>query len=178
MITINLVPQEHKSKIERKKIYISIKEALLLILLFASIASILLILSKFYLEDQLLGLTDQNSQGIAETQLINAKIKLMNSRISEAYNIQKNFKNWSGVLAKIYAGKGDKITISSIKLLKQQSTIEIIGVAKTRTDLLEFQKRLQKNESFAKVNLPISDLINKENNGFTLRIEIDLNKIQ
>ncbi|MFA6421990.1 MAG: PilN domain-containing protein [Candidatus Buchananbacteria bacterium] len=177
MITINLVPQEHKEKIQRKKIYVSIKEALLIILLFSSVASILLILSKFYLEDQLARLTDQNSHGIAAIQLTNTKIKALNNKIIEAYTVQKNFKSWTAAINPIHVSKGDKITFSSLKIFKQQSSIEITGVAKTRADLVAFQKRLQKIDGFTKVNLPISDLINKGNNGFTIRIEIDLNKL-
>ena len=176
MITINLVPQEHKIKIERKKTYLAIKEALLIILLFASVISIMLMLSKSYLESQLADLMNENSQNVAMIQKTNDRIKSINEKINDADSVQKNFKSWSGLITALYSAKGEDISYSYLKIFRKESTVEISGVSKTRDALLLLQKNLQKMDYFKKINLPLSNLISKENNSFSIKIDLDLTK--
>lgn len=172
MITINLVPKEHKRRSEKKRIYVSIKEALLIILLFASFASILLILSKFYLENKLTELTERNSQGIAAVQVMNNRIKSLNSQINEAYSVQQGFSKLSTVIEAAEAAKGNDVTYYGIKALRQGSAVEISGIAKTRDGLLALQDRLNSVPFFSKVDLPLSSLISKQDNTFNIIIQL------
>lgn len=173
MITINLIPQEHKLLANKKKIFIAVKEALLIILFFASIASIILMLSKYYLENQLVDMMNQNSNNIAIIQVTNNKIKKYNERINNADFVQKGFIKWSLVLEEVFKAKNESINLTNLKLYKKESILEISGTSLTRDELISFQERLEKVKYFNKVNLPLNNLISKENNNFNIRIEIN-----
>ncbi len=177
MITLNLIPPEQVAKLKNKKTYAAIKDLLLLFLLFSIIISIMLVGSKYYLQEKLTSLMDRNSASIQSNNNLNSRIIAINDKINRTYSIQKNFKRWSYLLQKINELTPSAITVNEISISKGEISLEIIGVAKTRDDLLQLKKNLDGSGLFAKINLPISSLINRENNSFNIRADINLDKI-
>ena len=177
MITLNLIPPEQVAKLKNKKTYAAIKDLLLLFLLFSIIVSIMLVGSKYYLQEKLTSLMDRNSASIQSNNNLNSRIIAINDKINRTYSIQKNFKRWSYLLQKINELTPSAITVNEISISKGEISLEIIGVAKTRDDLLQLKKNLDGSGLFAKINLPISSLINRENNSFNIRADINLDKI-
>jgi Tfp pilus assembly protein PilN len=178
MITLNLIPPEQKTKLKNKEVYSTIKDLLLLFLLFSIIISIMLVGSKYYLQEKLTDLMNRNSVSIQSNDNINKRIIALNAKINEVYSIQKKSQKWSSLIQEIKKLTPASVTINEINISKQESSLELMGVAKTRSDLLQLKKNLDESNLFTKINLPINSLIERENNVFDIRADINLSKIK
>jgi Tfp pilus assembly protein PilN len=67
----------------------------------------------------------------------------------------------------------NSISYNQIKFFFQQKTIELSGTAKTRNDLLSLKNSLEKAGWIKKINLPMDNLVDKENNQFQITIELN-----
>ncbi|HYC34757.1 MAG TPA: PilN domain-containing protein [Candidatus Paceibacterota bacterium] len=79
----------------------------------------------------------------------------------------------SPVIEAMYAQVTSGITINSVDYSAtedQNFILTVTGVASSRNDLSRFAKELQKEESFAEVNLPIANLAKDVNAPFTIAI--------
>ncbi len=173
MITINLISQEQKNNLKNIRFYIAIKEAMTLLFLFVSIITIMLWVSRYYLEQQLSDLEIANNIHIKSTEDINNKIARFNTKINDINNIQKNFTYNHKIIKLISEIVPENVTLQQVKIFNQQKTVELGGLALTREDLIKFREILEKNEKINKVELPMSSLIEKENNSFIIKLEID-----
>lgn len=177
MISLNLIPQEQKKQLKNERLYSVIKEAITLILLFSAVTSIMLLLSRYYLENQLASLMEQNAANISTNEANDRRINIINSKIKAVEGIQKNFMGSELLLEKVINIVPADIACNSITFFRQQSIIEISGNAKNRESLLAFKEALEKADWIKSVDLPINSLINKENNAFNIKIEIYPEKI-
>lgn len=177
MITINLLSTTQKQELKIKRIYVAIKEMVMLLLLFTSFSALLLVGSRYYLNRELSDLISRNAVFIQAGREINNQILIINKKINEADKIQKDFKKWSGFIAQISDLSGSEITYTALKIYRQDYVLELNGSAKNRQSLLDFKKRLEASGLFKEINLPISNLINKENNVFIITAKIDPTKI-
>lgn len=177
IINLNLLSPIQKKELKNKRIYIALKELIMLFLLFATIIAILLLVSRYVLEQQLTELISRNAINIKNTQEISQQIIDINEKIDNVYNIQNKFKKWSDFLADVSELTPDNIAYNFIKIYHQSGIIEIQGTAETRQDLLKFQKSLKESELFIEVNVPLSNLLAKENNVFNIQAEINLEQI-
>jgi Tfp pilus assembly protein PilN len=177
MINLNLIPQARKNQLKNERFYSAFKEATTLLLLFAAITAIMLLLSRYYLENQLADLMQQNAANISSNEANNRRILAINSKIQTVGNIQKNFVPTRILTEKIIALIPADIACTSVNFFRQQSTIEISGNAKNREALLSFKSILEKTSWVKRVDLPMNNLINKENNTFIITLEIDPEKI-
>ncbi|HNP74951.1 MAG TPA: hypothetical protein PKL09_01155 [bacterium] len=173
-INLNLLSPEHKKELKVKRIYITIKEMVMLILLFTCISAILLLLSRYFLEEQLAMLMDKNATAIRVGEEINKKVVTFNEKITNAYNIQQKSKHWSQLLVTIATITPADIAYNSIKIYPEKTLIELQGTAQTRQALINFKNELDDNDSFSEIDLPLTDLLAKENNSFTLKAKIKL----
>jgi len=176
MITINLISPEQKKNLEQQKVYAAICLSVSVIFIFTAIFSGLLLGSKYYLELRLGGILAQNAQGINQAQNLALNVKKINNKIEAVSDIQKGYYRWSPVLAKLAQLTPAEISFAELDLYKQDEIIEIKGLAKTRNDLINYQKTLENSGWFKKIDLPLESLISKENNNFDIKATLDLNK--
>ena len=177
MIVLNLIPPEQEAKLKNKKAYSAIKDLLLLFLLFSIVVSIMLVGSKYYLQDKLTDLINRNSISIQTNDSINKKILAINKKIDQVYSIQKGYKKWSFLLHEIKRLTPTSVTINGVNISSQEVSVELVGTAQTRNDLLNLKKSLDQSGLFSNINLPINNLIERENNYFDIRADINLDKI-
>lgn len=173
MITLNLIPQEQKTVLKNNRLFIALREAATLMLLFGSIISVMLWSSRYYLEQQLSDLIIQNAANIQSNELTNKKISAINSKLTAIDNLQKSFLPNRQIIVAFSKLLPADVSCSQIKFYRQQSLLEIVGLAKNRESLLQFKSQLEKTPWIKKVDLPMASLVNKENNDFTLRLEIN-----
>jgi Tfp pilus assembly protein PilN len=173
MITLNLIPREQKNTLKNSRLYAAFKEAVTLILLFTAISSIMLWVSRYYLEQELADLMNINAINIKSNQATNDQIIAINNKIKATENIQNNFVPLGQFTARVAAMIPENIALNSLRLYRQESTLELIGTAKTRANLLQFKNSLEKNSWIKNVNLPITDLIDRENNKFIIKLELN-----
>ena len=176
-ITLNLLSPEQKKELKTKRAYVIIKEIVMLVLLFACISAILLLVSRYFLEEQLAILMDKNATAIQVGEETNKQVTAINAKINTAGKIQEKFKVWSTLLIKIAAVTPDQVAYNSIKIYPEKAVLEIQGIAKSRQDLLAFKERLEKDGLFYEVDLPLANLLAKENNTFSVTMKINLDQI-
>lgn len=177
MITINLIPKEQKEVLKSAKAFRLAREAVLLLFIFAAAAAIMLLLSRYFLEYQLADLYERNAANIRSNEAINMRISHINSKISSAEAIQKNFQPLLPIISKTSSITPPNVKIDQIRFFRQQATLEISGSSKTRTDLLEFKGKLEQAEWIKSFDLPLNSLIDKEGNKFTIKIFLDPAKL-
>lgn len=177
MITINLLSPHQKKELKVKRVYIVIKELVMLILLFTSIIAILLLVSKYFLDNKLAKLIERNALTIQENAEVVRKINALNTKIKLVDQIQGNFKEWSVFLVDITNSTPDDIRYENIRINYDSATIELRGVAKNRNSLTQLKDNLEKLESLENINLPLQALLPKQDNTFSIIANIVLDKI-
>ncbi|MDO8668785.1 MAG: PilN domain-containing protein [Candidatus Buchananbacteria bacterium] len=178
MIIINLLSPNQKRELKIKRVYVAIKELVILILLFTLIIAIMLLISKYILDNSLAKLIERNAYVISENRDIVNRINMLNDKISTVSKIQTDFKRWSDFLVTLTNLTPDNISYNSIKIKYDDTSLELTGVAKTRNDLTKLKNSLTDSNIFETVNLPLKDLLSKENNNFTITAKMIPAKIK
>jgi Tfp pilus assembly protein PilN len=178
MIIINLLSPNHKRELKTKRIYIAIKELVMLVLLFTAIIATMLLTSKYILDNKLAKLITRNAHTIEENRTVVSKISILNSKIKIANNIQNNFNKWSSFMATIATATPNNISYDVIRIRYEDASIELKGVAKTRDDLTDLRDSLENLTIINNVNLPLQSLLPKDNNQFIIGANIVTNELK
>ena len=178
MIVINLLSPSQKKELKIKRLYIAIKELVMLILLFTSIIAILLLSSKYILDNRLAKLIEKNAYAIQQNMEVVRKIKSINEKIKIVDKIQLNFKQWSEFLFSLNDSTPENISYEIIRINYEDATIELKGIAKTRNDLTKLEDNLKNSNVLENVNLPLQSLLPKENNKFSIIANINIGNIK
>lgn len=178
MIIINLLSPSHKKDLKTKRIYMAIKELVMLVLLFTAIIAILLLSSKYILDNRLAKLIERNAYTIEENRTIISKINRLNSKINIAHNIQNGFKEWSVFMTDITNTTPSGVSYDLMRIRYEDASIELTGVAKTRDILTTLRDNLKNLDTIDNVNLPLQSLLPKENNKFTITADAILSELK
>ncbi|MFA5125133.1 MAG: hypothetical protein WC473_04940 [Patescibacteria group bacterium] len=175
MITIrlNLVPPKQKDQLKNSRLYQAVQESLTLLFLFAAIISILLLVSRYFLEQQLNEMITQNAANIYSNQLVAKKINALNQEINASLGIQKNYQPVTPIISAISYTLPANVAISSLRFFRQESRIEFSGSTKTRDNLMKFKSYLDKADWLSDAEIPLSALVPKENNAFSIKANVN-----
>lgn len=172
---INLLPEKRKEDIRDDKQFRSLVGGelsflfpiLLLVAILFAINLILTIqeegLSKSYINEQ-------SQSGFQDLKKYEEKFQSVNSRAGLINKAQGSHLEWAGVLEKLSQTIPDSISITGAA--SKDYRIFLIGRAKTRENLLELQDAINKSECFASLNMPLSNLVSKEDVDFQMDFEI------
>jgi len=168
MINLNIISQELKKEINTKTIYLSYKNLLAIIFI-----TLVLYTSGYLI--CLLVLQIHFMETVKDTTLITrgsenytAQVKQLNSAITSVENIQSEYINWSYLLEFLHQLSDQDINISNINVNKEKEVISLNGMAATRDSLLQLKKKLEESNYFTEINLPIKNLLEKENISFDI----------
>lgn len=114
-----------------------------------------------------MAMKDNNQYKIIEK--YDNEVKDMNGLLSAASKIQSGQLFWSKFLAKLNDGVSSGIVLESVA--NKNYVVSLVGLADTRDNLLVFKSRLEEDECFEKVDLPLSDLVSKENVAFQMEFQ-------
>ncbi len=98
------------------------------------------------------------------------KFSGINSEIAKISNITSSQIYWSALFSKLGDIIPDNVELSGIST--KNYSIFFAGKAKTREDLLLFRDNLSKEACFENINLPLSNLVSKEDIVFQLDLDI------
>lgn len=178
MITINLLSPSQKRELKVKRVYVAIKELIILVLLFTLIIAIMLLISKYILDNSLAKLIERNAFTIQENRDVVNKINMLNAKIGTIGKIQKDFKRWSDFFVTLTNLTPSNISYDLIRFKYEDASIELRGIAKTRDDLTKLKDNLTNSNILENINLPLKDLLAKDNNNFTITAKVILDKIK
>lgn len=172
MININLITQEQKEILKNQRFYFSLKEASILLFLFFLTISLILWISYYIMGGQLLDLKKINDLNSNGNEGINQRLENINNQVDNIINIQDNFTYNHLIIEKISSLRDSKITYDQIIVQNQQNILELYGTAENRESLLNFKRTLESQDWLDKIDLPLANLIEKENNQFKIKMEI------
>lgn len=178
MIRLNLISPDYKKMIKVKRILSDIQNLFLYIVLVVIAAAIILIVARQILEDnflQIVGQTSLISRSPAENK-INIEI---NKKIELAQKTQEDYIAWSRFIINFSKLVPDNVLISSLIVNPNENRTEwqinLSGIAANRDDFLTFKENLlEAKELFneKEINIPITNLFQKENIQFNINIKI------
>jgi Tfp pilus assembly protein PilN len=173
MITLNLLSTEQKSQLRVKRVYLLCKELIMVVLLFTAISATLLLISRYVLEQQLAELMERNMLTIHTSSITDTKIARLNKRLAIITKMQKEFYPWSVVGDELIAITPSNISYTTLRIFPKDSAIELQGIAHDRQALLTLKQSLEQSELFTQVELPLTALIERQNNTFTIKAIIE-----
>lgn len=172
MLTLNLVSQSLKKEIKLKRVYGLTKKLYYLLTIIVIITSIFLMAAKIILQNEFNRIVNETTLVTKNNQSYTPKVKEINSKINNAFQVQNNYIDWSNLLAEISLIMPSDVTLSYVKAEKNNSNIVIRGVADSRDGLLQFKKSLEESKYFTAIEFPIKNILEKENINFTINAQI------
>jgi Tfp pilus assembly protein PilN len=174
-VNLNLLPEQKKQNIEKKKrLKIIIYQGFLLFSVIVLLA-IILVNINILLQIELKSVEDitalqQNQNDMLELKKYESKFKEINSKVSSLSQIKKSNFHWSKLFDLMSKLTPDNITLSGLSTKDYQ--ISLVGQAATREDLIKFKDNLTDENCLSDVNVPLSNLVVKNDVDFQLDFKI------
>jgi len=174
-IKLNLIPEYRKEEIRQSNLMKAVLRWELEIAFFLGGFLLLLMSLNQILQMKL----DVQSVEIAKTQdkskherlkELDGIFKDVNSKIALDKSIQKDQIYWSRFFEKIERDIPDEVRVG--KIANRNYGIMLAGEAATREDLLKLEENFLKEECFTEVNLPLSNLVSKNDVAFQIEFKI------
>jgi Tfp pilus assembly protein PilN len=177
-INLDLLPQNKKAEIKRAKIFREILRQEVAFLFPVVILLVILFnvfyLLKIYRDSNLLEYQLQQGQDkYQELAKYDQAFKEANSASSLLLKIQAGHLHWANVLNHLGQAVPNGIVVSS--LFNKNYNVFLAGKADTRDTLLQFKDSLEKDTCFENVNVPLSNLVVKENVDFQIDFTLSQN---
>ncbi len=174
-INLNLIPPNKKEEIinnQRLKLIFSVEITLtiMIVIFFIMLLSFKYILN--FNEDHY-KVSQKNNRNIVQLNKLekyDTQFKQINSQVSCIILINKNQLYWSRLLKRL-----SELVFSGIKLnslTTRNYKIVLRGVASNREKLIAFKKRLESESELMNINLPLSDLVDKNNIEFQISFNV------
>jgi Tfp pilus assembly protein PilN len=175
-ICLNLLPDERKKELKRKKLFwIIIRQELLasfaLVVFFAILlcTNLILELQKNSLEKvYALEFSREEYQEIGKYEKI---FEDENEKIKELNSLQKGHFDWANVLQELAMCVSDDIKLSEI--ISKDVNVSISGKARNRESLIGLKNKIENSDCFSEAEIPLSDIVAKDNIDFEAEFKIE-----
>lgn len=177
-IYLDLLPEKKKKEIKRRKIFrvIIYQEFLFLFPIVVFIGILFSINAILKIQQGSLNTIysfEQSRQNFQELKGYENKFKEINSQASLLLKINKGHLYWSQIFYEL--NKIVPAAVSFSDLTTKDYRVYLVGKAKTRDDLLKFQENMNNAGCFSDINVPLSNLVVKENIDFQMDFTINEN---
>lgn len=174
-IKLNLIPQYRKDEITQQVRLMTILrweiELFFIIVIFLMLLLSLKYILIFNLNAQNSELDGKQNKGKYEKIIsLDNNFKAINALVALDGSIQGDQLYWSKLFEKISTIIPEGIRI--IKIANKNHTILMAGVADTRDILVSMREKLSQEPCFSNINLPLSNLVSKDNIAFQIEFEI------
>lgn len=174
-IRLNLLSPQKKHHLKRMALFIFFKNILEVTLVIVTVVAVVLISGRWFLQNYFNELTEKLVTDGNQKSDINIRIKEVNHVLKDISLTQREYVQWSPTIQDIAAIVPVTISMDSMILDRDAQLYTFTGIAATRTDLLDFQKKLQSLPFIAKVELPLSQLTEKEQIPFIITAALKSN---
>jgi Tfp pilus assembly protein PilN len=108
----------------------------------------------------------QSQEKYQQLSIYEDKFKQVNSLDKTLRKIQTGHLHWFNLFQQLSSTVPEGIYISGLST--KDYSIFLVGKAKTRDNLLNFKSKLEENECFQNINVPISNLVVENNVDFQI----------
>ena len=112
----------------------------------------------------------KSNEQYKEIEKYESEINNVNSNLSQIEKLQNGQLNWSKFFQRFNEHFSNEIEVKG--LATRNYSIALIGAAKTRDNLISFKDSLAADSCFSEVNLPLSNLVSKEDLDFQIDFKI------
>lgn len=130
--------------------------------------SYLIVMQKTSIIDNALPQQSQNQY--QQLGIYQEKFKQTNDLSQVLNKIQSGHLHWTNLFQNLSEITPDSIQLSNIST--KNYMVFMVGKAKTRDDLLSFKNKLEESSCFQNINVPLSNLVVKENVDFQIDLAI------
>jgi Tfp pilus assembly protein PilN len=175
-IYIDLLPEERKEEIKKKKMFKMAISQEIRFLFPVVVFIIFLAVTGINLKIQLEGIAEMTDksygeQGYKKIAEFEKKFKEINAKTAAEAGFQQSHLIWSNTFSELSNIMPAGLYLE--KLSTKDYLMTISGKAKTRNDLLAFQEKLKESPCFANTDVPLSNLVSRENVEFEINLEIN-----
>lgn len=174
MIALNLLSPEERLDSSLKWNYLIVKNVILMVLVVTTAVALVLFSAKLTLRKRLAEAEVQLERINITRSQANKEIQSANQLIKELSTAQDSFMPWSSVLWELLQGVTPGIQLKAINLNKNTGTIILTGRADTRDQLLAFRDSLDQQEMITETDVPLTNLLKKEDIDFTVNIQFSV----
>ncbi|MFH1232547.1 MAG: PilN domain-containing protein [Patescibacteria group bacterium] len=174
MLVLNLISKKFKKEIKLKHFYQLIKRINYTLIIIATITATILLFAKIILQNNFIDIVEQTSLITKNNQNYNNKIKEINNKLKTVSTIQNDFIVWSKIIEDISKITPTNVTLNLVRMDSTNRNIKLQGKAKQRSDLLELKSNLEKSTLYNSIDLPIKNLLEKEDIIFEINAKINL----
>ena len=139
--------------------------------------AIIMLVARLILQNNFNRITDETTLATAENHKTERLINELNAKIVAARAIQQGGFKWTDFLVAFPKLVPNGVVLASLQLQAAGTPSTIAGHATTRDDLLKFRERLTAAPYISNVNLPIGDLLARDNLNFTISLTVDLRQV-
>lgn len=175
MISLNLLPKSKKIELGLAQLYVTIKNVIILILIITITVAISLLITKAALQNYFTKVVDQSTLTTQYASSFSQGVKKFNQKLLTVEKIQNDYIAWTKFLIKFAVLVPDDITVQSVEISALK--ISISGTAKTRASLLLLKENFEQSELFTKVEVPLDNLLKKENINFHLKANVTIKNL-
>jgi len=168
MINLNIISQKLKKEINTKTIYLSYKNLLAIIFITLAFYTSACLVCLLVLQIHFVETVKDTTLITRGSENYSAQVRQLNSAITNIESIQSEYTSWSYLLEFLHHLSVENINISSISVNKEKEEISLRGIAATRDSLLQLKEKLEESNYFKEINLPIKNLLEKENISFDI----------
>ena len=164
--TINLLPEDLVRKYLKKRLKLQIWSLMLLVSAFVWVSLIASLGTYLYLNQQIAKLgREESSQNLMLGEIAEAgneieRINLVAEKVSKIVEVSVPVEE---VFNNIINAKPDGVVINRYLVDLDKGSIEVSGISADRSSLIEFKQKLEENENFTEVFVPISSLETESN---------------
>lgn len=153
-------------------LFIFFKDVLETSLMIVLVAAVALVGGQWFLQSYFNDLTEKMVAVSNQKSDVNQRIKQVNLVLRDISLMHREYVPWTPTIQQISQAVPANIVMESFILERDTNIFTFAGIAKTRTDLLEFQKKLQALPFVTKVELPLSQLTEKEQIPFIIKAAV------
>ncbi len=170
-INLDLLPPSKKNEIKKEKLFRAILRKDFLFL-FPLLVLIMMLASIYYLlkiqrdEEAASFAVAQGQAQYQQLSRYDEDFKKINEETSTLLEIQAGHLQWAYVLERLGSDVPAGIRVEN--LATKNYNVYLIGQAKSRDGLLDFKSKLEQDNCFENVNVPLSNLVVKEDIDFQM----------
>lgn len=174
-INLNLIPLYRREEIEKSRhfrLVVRIEAILFMFVLFF----FAFLFSLSHILDLNMEIVSQNPKASGEKNQYDKisgydeKFKQINSQVENILKIKRDQLYWSKMFSHLGGAVFSGISIQS--MATKEYAVFLVGKADNRDNLIKFKEKLEKDDCFSSVNLPLSNLVSKGDVDFQMDLEL------
>lgn len=178
MLELNFLSEKEQQKVGHNLIWLVLRNSFVWLLLITFIVVMLLLWSKFFLENNLANVQERGILVSGSKLTFASQIEQINATLDEVEEVQKQYVAWSQVLASITQIIPSGNLVSELAINSPEQTFSLSGFSQTRGDLLNLEKNLKASDLIVELNSPVSNLLKPKDIQFTFSGKLFLREIE